>query len=318
MRFTSLAGWLLAGLLCQQMAQVATPAAAAEKTPDAEVGPNDPVITLEGFCVDAKLQRGPCSTVITRAQFDRLVEALQPGMPAPLRLKVASAYARNLRMAAAAQERGLDKTAAFAEELRFARMQLLSQDLDSVLRADANRVTDVELQRYFAKYRSSYEQATLARIFVPHANQTGGDTDEMTRVAADLRARARNGENPDALQIEAYAKAGATRSSADTKLENVRRTSLPPAHEAVLDLLPGEVSQVFSDPAGAHFIYKMIAKRTPTLDDVKEELHAAIAEQRYHDSLERFQGGAVFSDAYFAPSGTVARPSRRARRERTP
>jgi hypothetical protein len=315
MRFPSLTGLLLAGLICQQAAHAATPAAAAEKTADAEVGPDDPVITLDGLCADSSLQRGSCRTVVTRAQFDGLLDALQPGMPSPLRLKVGIAYARNLRMAAVARERGLDKTPAFAQELRFARLQLLAQDLDSALRAHANRVSDADLERYFEKNRSGYEQATVERIFVPHANQDGGATDVMTRVAADLRARARNGEQPDALQIEAYAQAGITRATADTKLEKVRRSSLPPSHETVLDLMPGEVSEVFSDPAGAHFIYKMIAKQTPTLDEVREEIRAAIADQRYHDSVKGFQGAAVFSDAYFNPPGSAAPSPQRNRRK---
>jgi hypothetical protein len=63
--------------------------------------------------------------------------------------------------------------------------------------------------------------------------------------------------------------------------------------------MPGEVSEVFSDPDGAHFIYKMIAKQTLTLDAVKEEIRGVIAGQRYRDSVDRFQGGAIFSDAYF-------------------
>jgi hypothetical protein len=314
----SLVRFLLAGLLCQQVGHAATPPAAAEKTLGAEVGPGEPVITVDGFCSPSTSRGGACRTVITRGQFDRLVEALQPGMPLPLRLKVATAYARNLRMSAAAQERGLDKTPAFAEELRFARLQLLAQDLDSALRADANRVTDADLDQYYEKNRSSYEQATVARIFVPHAKQAGGAADTMSPLAAVLRTRARNGEDPDTLQSEAYAQAGITRPTADTKIENVRRASLPPAHEAVLDLMPGEVSDVFSDPDGAHFIYKMIAKQTLPLDAVKEEIRGVIAGQRYRESIKSFQGGAVFSDAYFNPPGAPVAPPRRNHRERKP
>jgi hypothetical protein len=318
MRFPTLAGFVLAGLACQHVGQAAAPAAAAEKPLGAAVGPDDPVITLDGFCADSTPQGGACRTVITRAQFDRLVDALQPGMPLPLRLKVANAYARNLRMSVAAQERGLDKTPAFVEELRFARLQLLSQDLDRALRSDANQVTDADLAAYYEKNRSSYEQATLARIFVPHAKPDGGAAETMALLAADLRSRARNGEDPDTLQLEAYAQAGIPRPSADTRIEKVRRTSLPPAHEAVLELMPGEVSEMFSDPAGAHFIYKMIAKQTLTLEAVKEEIRGELAAQRYRDSVKSFQGGAIFSDAYFNPPGAALAGPPRNRRERRP
>ena len=74
----------------------------------------------------------------------------------------------------------------------------------------------------------------------------------MTTVATDLRARAVKGEDPDKLQIEAYTAAGFPQTTPNTKMEKVRRDTLPPQHEAVMDLRLGEVSEVFSDPAGAH------------------------------------------------------------------
>ncbi len=256
--------------------------------------------------------------MITRAQFEKLAEALQPGMSLSLKLNVANAYARNLRMAAAAEKRGLDKTPAFEEEMRYARMQLLSQDLTRALQAEANNISDADLEEYYKKNESSYEQATLARIFVPRAKQSDAahddhedaqakaDEEAMTKVAADLRARAVNGEDPDKLQIEAYTAAGIPRTNSDTKMEKVRRAALPPRHEAVMDLKPGEVSEVFSDPGGAHFIYKMISKQTLTLEEAKTEIRGAISSQRYRDSMKSFQGDVVFSDAYFNPPGKPA------------
>lgn len=264
-------------------------------------------------------------TVITRAQFEKLTEALQPGMSLSLKLNVANAYARNLRMAAAAEKRGLDKTPAFEEEMRYARMQLLSRDLTRALQGEANNITEADLEEYYKKNESSYEQATLARIFVPRAKQSDAahddhedaqakaDEEAMTKVAADLRARAANGEDPDKLQIEAYTAAGIPRTNSDTKMEKVRRAALPPRHEAVMDLKPGEVSEVFSDPGGAHFIYKMISKQTLTLEEAKTEIRGAISSQRYRDSMKNFQGDVVFSDAYFNPPGKPATPPQRNR-----
>ena len=58
-----------------------------------------------------------------------------------------------------------------------------------------------------------------------------------------------------------------------------------------MDLKPGEVSEVISDPSG-NYIYKMISKETLPLDSVKTEIrnqlsshalsriHAALPEQR--------------------------------------
>ncbi len=324
---------VLVGLTGEQTAQSATAPVAAAKTAEVAVGPGDPVITLDGFCADAAQQAAACKTVITRAQFEKLTEALQPGMPLPQRLSVANAYARNLRMSAAAEQRGLDRTPEFAEEMRFARMQLLAQGLNRVLQADAANVTDADIEEDYQRNRSAYEQATMARIFVPHAKQRipAGEQHQgtshaaeaqsemgaaaMTAVAADLRTRAVNGENPDQLQILAYAESGSPRTTANTLIEKVRRSTLPPAHERVLDLKPGEVSEVFSDPGGAHFIYKMISKQILTLQDAAPEIRAAISSRRYRDSMNGFQGDVVFSDAYFNPPGEAGAPAPRNRRE---
>ena len=327
MRFRCIVLLVLAGVAYGQTERPATPAAsgvrlakiassAIDQASAAKVEPDDPVITLNGFCADLDRQGDSCKTTITRAQFEKLTHALQPGMSLPLRLKVANAYARNLRMSATAEKRGLDKTPEFEEEMRFARMQLLAQDLDRALQAEANNVTEADLEDYYRKNESSYEQATVARIFVPRAKATApsqqGESPikaaeaAMTKFAEALRVRAVNGEDPDRLQIEAYAEAGITRTNVDTRIANVRRGTLPPQHERVMELNPGEVSQVFSDPEGAHFIYKMISKNTLPLEDVKPEIRTQISVQRYRDSIKSFEGNVVFNDAYFIPAETPA------------
>jgi hypothetical protein len=331
MRLLCLVCLLLASLAYGQAAPLATPPAAGD-VPEVKVGPDDPVIMVNGFCAGRADTGTACKTVITREQFEKLTDALQPGMSLSLRLNVANAYARNLRMSAAAEKRGLDKAPAFEEEMRYARMQLLAQDLTRALQAEANNITDADLADYYKRNESSYEQATMARIFVPRAKQStavhGDDEDvqtrldeeAMTKVAAELRARAVKGEDPDKLQIEAYAAAGIPRTNSDTKMEKVRRAALPPRHEAVMEMKPGEVSEVFSDPGGAHFIYKMISKQTLTLEEAKTEIRTTISSQRYRESMKGFQGDVVFSDAYFNPPGKPATPPQRNRtgRRKTP
>ena len=321
--------------------------------PAVQVGPDDPVITVNGFCPDSAGHGIACKTVITRAQFEGLTEALQPGMSLSLRLKVANSYARMMRMAAAAEKRGLDKTPAFEEEMRYARMQFLSQDLTRTLQADANNISDADLVDYYKRNESSFEEATVARVFVPHAKQMArprqehespgsagaqptvapnadaktsaaqpdeaqekADEEAMTKVAADLRARAASGEDLDKLQIEAYTAAGIPGITPNTKMERVRRATLPPRHEMVMDMKPGEVSEVLSDPGGAHFIYKMISKKTLTLEDVRGEIRTAISSQRYRDSIKAFQGDVVLSDVYFNPPGQSTTPSQRNPKEK--
>jgi hypothetical protein len=305
-RFLFIAGVLLT---CPAYGQVLQP------------GPEDAVMTINGFCSTPGHPGDPCQTVVTRAQFEQLTEALQPGMPPDLRLKVANAYARMMRMAAAAEQRGLDKTPAFAQAMRYARIQLLSQDLGRTLHEDAAHVTDAEIESYYEKNRASFEQATLARIFVPRAKRTAapGTTEEaMNNVAADLRARAAGGADPDELQIEAYTAAGIPGTAPNTRVANVRRATLPPSHEAAFDLQPGGVSEVLSDPDGGHFIYKMLARSNLTLVEVTPEIRQQLAEQRYRAAMQPFSGDVVLNDSYFAATRTAPTAPRRPHRTATP
>ncbi len=354
MRFQCLVCLLLASLAYGQAAQPATPSAAGakakasapaapDKAPEVKVGPEDPVITLNGFCADATQQGDACKTVITRAQFEKLAEALQPGMSPAIRRQLATAYPRVLRMSTAAEKRGLDQGPAFEEKMSFARMQILSQELTRALQEDSGKVSDGDIEDYYKKNELSYEQATFARILVPRAKQPvpsaakpGANAKEkeeqkedageeakkkadaeaqrkageeaMTKVAADLRARAIKGEDPDELQKEASAAAGLTGNAPNTKMEKVRRNGLPVSHQAVMDLKPGEVSEVISDPNGSHYIYKLISKETLSLETVKPEIRNTISTQRYRDSMQGFQGNVDLNDAYFGPTRSPAMP----------
>jgi hypothetical protein len=274
--------------------------------------PEDAVITINGFCKDhAPRQPNPCQTIITRAQFDQLTQALDPDMPPELRLKVAEAYARILKMAAAAEQRGLDKTPAFAEELRYARLQLLSQDLTRALHQDAENIPDAEVEAYYRDNHSSFEQATLARIFIPRAARGPNPSeDKMLQLAADLRARAARGADPDQLESEAYTAAGIPGTAPHTRIESVRRATLPPSHEMVMTLAAGEVSELITDPDGGHFIYKMISKETLSLQLAQPEIHKQLSDQRYREATRNFSGDVTFNDTYFATYATPHRHQR--------
>ena len=354
MRSQCLVCVLLAGLAYGQAAQPATPpaagakaeqstSAAPDKAPEANVGPDDTVITLKGFCADASQKGDACKTAITRAQFEKLVEALQPGMPSNLRRQLATRYSQVLKMSAAAEKRGLDKGPTFEEKMYFARMQILAQELGRALQEDSNKVTDADIEDYYKKNEASYEQATFARIYIPRAKQIApsaakpkADTEAgaksaatanaqqapteeqkkaaaeaMKKVAADFRDRAAKGEDPDKLEEEAYAAAGLPGSAPNTKMEKLRRTALPANHQAVMELKPGEVSELISDPNSGYYIYKMVGKETLSVEAVKSDILKVISSQRYRDSMQSFQGNIDLNDAYFGPAQSPPMPPHR-------
>lgn len=346
MRSQYLACLLLAGLAFGQAVPASPSAAkpapsassAPEKPAETKPGPDDAVITLKDFCSDETRHGDTCTTTITRAQFEKLADALQPNMTPAIRRNLANNYGRLLKMSKTAEKRELDRAPQFEELIQYARLQILSQELTRALQEDASKVSDEDIESYYEKNKASFEQGTFARIFVPRSKQiinpepiaaknaeTNGKpvpnnapTEEqrkaseeaMTKVAADLRSRAVKGEDPDALQKEAYADAGLPGNPMQTKMEKVRRTTLPVTHQPVMDLKVGEVSEVISEPNGGHYIYKLISKETLPIDSVKTEIRNMISSQRYRASMQEFSGNVELNDAYFGPTRNPAMPPR--------
>ncbi len=327
---------LLGGLAYGQAANPASPpnphpTAAAKAAPDADadqklaetkVSPTDPVITVKGACSDPAKKGETCETVVTREQFEKLADALQPNMPLAIKLRLANAYSKLIGMSKEAEKRGLDKQPKFEANMGFARMQILSQQLTGALQEGAYKVSDEDMEKYYKDKIDTYQEASLQRLFIPHTKQVtppkapaGVKKDKateeregkarekageaaMTRTAAALRTRAANGESFDTLEKEAYLAAGLKGNPPSTKMEKVRPATLPPAHHAALQLKPGEVTEVISDSTG-HYIYKLVSKQTLPLDAVKLEIKNWIATERFRDAMQEFQGTSKLNDAYF-------------------
>ena len=306
-----------------------TTTVAPDQAPESEVGPNDAVLTVKGICANASQQGDDCETVVTKEQFEKLADGLQPNMSPAIRRQLANQYSRALVMSAAAEKRGLDKQPRFGEVLRFARMQILSQELNRALQEDAGRLTDADLEEYYGKNAANFEEADFLRIFVPRnrqivnpkpnmkdseieAQQKAGEV-EMKNIATGLHARATQGEDFDKLQKEAFVAAGLKGTPPDPKMNKVRRTTLPPKHGVALNLKAGEVSELISDPSG-YYIYKLVDKQNLPLDSVKAEIRNALAGQRYRDAMQLFQktDNVELNDAYFgpAPKAPVPPPAR--------
>jgi hypothetical protein len=307
----------------EQDEEKAAPAVSKDSVPETAA-----VITVKGVC-DAPKPGGDCKTVITRAQFEKLANALQPNMPLQVKKQLASAYPRLLTMSTEAKKRGLDKTPQFAEKMQWSTMQALAQDLNRQLQEDADKVSDQDISDYYQKNQTAFEQATLQRIFVPKigdveskegesenealAKQQAAE-DVMTKVAQDIRARAAAGEDFEKLQKEAFEKASLKGSPPSSNLGKVRRNNIPPSHAAAFDLKPGEVSQVINDAPSGHYIYKMVSKETQPLDQVKDEIHSTLRNQRMRDATQAIQNSAStdLNEAYFGagagPAPTVPGP----------
>jgi len=284
-----------------------------------------------------------CQTVITRAQFEALADALQPNMNLQTKRRLADVYPRLLAMAQEARNRGLDSNLKYKELVRFSRMQILSQELSRSMKEDADKVPDADIENYYKHNPEAFEQADLLRLFVPKEKQHApvkadaaakeataedaskqseaqkADEEAMGKVANDIQKRAAAGENFENLQKEAYAAAGIAGAPAPTSIGKLRRSQIPVDQRPILDLKAGEVSGLFSE-ANGYYVYKLVSKDTKPLEQARDEIRTTLSQQRLQDAMAKYQreNKATLNEAYFGPAGSPLPPRRGAPESSSP
>jgi bifunctional DNA-binding transcriptional regulator/antitoxin component of YhaV-PrlF toxin-antitoxin module len=315
---------LLGGMALAQTAKPAAPkadnpASKSATTPAAPKAASPAVITINGVCKQASAPKASdatgtkpaanCKTVVTQSEFEAAVNALQPTMPAAQRKQFAERYAIAVALAEKAQALGLDKGPSYEENLKLARLQVLARAASDAMQKQATQIDDKEISDYYNKNIVAYEEADLLRLVVPKtkkveppkegaSQQPPADPPSMEKEANDLHARAVAGEDFTKLQSEAADAAGMKGNAPNVALGNIRRTMLPVNQVAVLDLKPGDVSEVLSDPSG-YYIYKLKSKDTAPLDKVRDEIRSALQNQRMQDSMGALRQAVVLDDNYF-------------------
>ena len=349
-----------------------TQPAPAPADTSAEVPPDAAVITVIGVCpaqpkpaaatgtaakpatstkaAETKTPAADCKTVITKAQFEKLANAVAPNVTPQVKKQLAGVLPRFIGMSSQAKKQGLDKTQQFKDTVEFAKMQILTTELQRKIQDEASKVSPQEIEKYYKEHADTYEQFNVDRLFVPRTKQPDaeakeddekGDKDEklsddakkakeaaekaksdaaeqeMSKLAESLRARAAAGEDIAKLQKEAFDAAGMKIESPTVKLPNVRRTGLPPGHAAVFDLKPGDVSQVISD-SGGHYIYKVNSVEHMTLDQATNEIHSKLQSDRTREMMDKATNSfkVETNDKYFGPGGVGAAPPPRMPRPR--
>lgn len=288
----------------------------------AEVPMDAAVLTIKGFCPKQNGQSGKasdkssCETVITRAQFEQLASAIRPNASASVKQQLASLYPRMLVMSERAEELGLEKLPPYEQMIAFSRMQILSQGLTRRLQQQAT-VSDQEISNYYHVHGADFEEYTLERLFIPLRKQTADAKNqgagemrvgrmELEELAESLQKRAAAEEDLLQLQKEAFAQAGITVAAPSVNMGKVRRSALPAGQAAILELKPGQVSEVISD-AGGHYIYKLDAKTQISFDQAESEIRHALENQRAQDELDKIQHSysTEMNQAYFAVRGST-------------
>jgi hypothetical protein len=311
--------------------------------------PDSPVITIEGLCdhvPDAAIPSGgaegrgssatsaavspaaaansACQTIVTKAQFEELVDAVNPGMSGPVRRQLAESYPRLLLFAHEARELGLDQDPRFAEMMRFASIQLLTQRLTQYFEQQASHISDSDIEKYYKENAIKFERAELLRIFVPKQSrqtqktasrkQSNMATDaSMLTLAERIQARAAAGEDFRQLQKEAFEATGVSSGSPNVSTGKIGATGLPINHQKVFEMEPGQVSEVIADSSG-YYVYKVVSKQMVPVSQASKEIRKSIASQRVQDSVALLTKSLKpeLNQMYF---GTLPRPQRAPRQQ---
>lgn len=306
----------ISSLASEATGQTKAPASAtaADST---NVGPDTPVITVDGVCGTdpaATQEKSPCRTVLTRSEYDAIAEAGGALTP-PAKTQFVQIYIQYLLFGGAAQKRGMDKDPLFLRMLELSRLQLLTQTLMHDLQNKSEQISPEELEKFYRENPDVFEQAALLRIFAPrtkHVEKANGVQEpipgtepEMKTLVEKVHARAVAGEDFQTLQKEVLA-ASNLRESDETNLGKLTREQLRRTHRGVFDLKTGEVSAVLEEPEG-YYIYKMVSKSVPPLESVKIEVKTAIQKKRMDTWKKDITDRAKVSlnDQYFDTAGAA-------------
>ena len=307
-------------LAAQTTSSVETKARSLSHDPNTSNGSSDkPAITIPGLCDHSSVHNAAasdCKTVITQAQFEKIIDAIQPNMPMRTRREFALRYADALVMTQKAEQMGLDKGTNYEEQIKLARIQALSQDLKNVIQARASQISEKDVEDYYQNNVAKFDKAYVDRIYIPGNRQpsvaaekklsSAGmgehpfDLEQMMKDEANnLRARAVAGEEFIKLQSDAYEVAGIKGTPPATSML-IRRTSLPQNQYFVMDLKPGEISPVLAD-ANGYVIYRVDNKDVLSLDQSREEIKATLRSQHMQEEMRVILGSAAptLDDHYF-------------------
>jgi len=306
LRLLSVQSLLVIAMLAVAPAQETAARADAESAPAAllstrTLAKDYPVITVDKPCMKAG-KTATCTTVITRAEFEELVDAINPRMIKIERRQLADNYGKMLALENEALRKGLDKTPEMQALLRYVRASALGGGAFRQVQREVAKNDPEEVEKYYKENQASYDRYTLKRIFIPLTKQsreaksleTVADHDdlsasakEMKALAETMQARAAAGEDFARLQKEIFQQAGIQGDPA-VDFSDMMRGALPREHAEVFDLAAGATSRVIKDGSG-YYVYKVISRSAPALDAIREQVAIEMGSKRSEAALRKIE-----------------------------
>ncbi|HEY4901107.1 MAG TPA: hypothetical protein VIH91_09860, partial [Terriglobales bacterium] len=183
-------------------AAAATADSGASTANPSKVGMDEPVITLKGGCepIGDITPAKDCVSTVTRAQFEKMINALQPDMAAEAKRGFATNYARLLVFADAARALHLENDPNVLQIMQFVSQQVLAEGLKRHFTEQYAHPSDQQIQDYYNQNSSKYLEATIERIIIPNNPGTGDKPEasgaQAAATAEKIRQRWVAGEDP--------------------------------------------------------------------------------------------------------------------------
>lgn len=239
-------------------------------------------MTIVGVC-DPLVAAPACKTTVTARQFDRIIAAVNPQLPASGRRQLATFYAQLLAVSSQAVQSGLDKDPVLRERLRLERLRSLAQAMGDKIR-EKNRPSQQEIETYYAENRDRFEELQMRGVVIPKAIEKESKPAETRKIAESLLARANAHEDMDKLQADAYLQTKAPGAPPATSLGWRGRGRLGPHEAELVKLKAGDNSGIFEDPQ-SYYIFRVDAKRLVPLADVRADIENNLMNERTERAL---------------------------------
>lgn len=330
------------------------PATSKAAAPKVETGLSDdsPVLFVPGLCnipATAPVPATPiapkpgappqakCMRQVSKKQFEALVKGLGPRAANADPMKIAEFYARALVIENQVRKLNLEQTDPdLREELWMARTGALGQALHRHFEKQFSNIPDSEIQAYYDKHKTEFEEATIQRVVIPKPPQpaktvtTPGKDEKapespsasksattpatpeqpyaekiaaLKTTAEKMLERAKGGEDIAKLQKEAWTASALKGDAPDVEPVAIHHNMLPPAHDQkVFALQPGQFTELIEEP-NAFMFYKVTAKRTIPVADAKNDIKQALANEREDALVNKIfsESQPVLNPAYFQP-----------------
>jgi peptidyl-prolyl cis-trans isomerase C len=150
-------------------------------------------------------------------------------------------------------------------------------------------VGDDEVAAFFEAERPGEEVRARHILLLFPTDATQAQVDSVRTLAADLRDRARAGANFANLATQWSEDPGSAQRGGDLDYFP-RGMMVAPFEQAAFSLAPGEISDVVETQFGLHII-RVEDRRSPSLDEIREELRIGLQQERIAQAESIFVAG---------------------------